>query len=143
MHICTFTGEDKPQVVQPWVVDMHLKKLKIDDKQIDWGDQREGGESARRAARGVGWAESREHFQSEPLPALNLSLSWSWLTPTFEFGHKQSLLKLETLQKDKQAKRQALWTCDIGLVKIWINSQSLEDTQVGYISQKYTLEKYT
>ena len=24
-----------------------------------------------------------------------------------------------------------------------INSQSLEDTQVGYISQKYTLEKYT
>ena len=25
----------------------------------------------------------------------------------------------------------------------WINSQSLEDTQVGYISQKYTLDKYT
>ena len=24
-----------------------------------------------------------------------------------------------------------------------INSQSLEDTQVGYISQKYTLKKYT
>ena len=24
-----------------------------------------------------------------------------------------------------------------------INSQSLEDTQVGYISQKYTLDKYT
>ena len=24
----------------------------------------------------------------------------------------------------------------------WINSQSLEDTQVGYTSQKYTLEKY-
>ena len=24
-----------------------------------------------------------------------------------------------------------------------INSQSLEDTQVGYISQEYTLEKYT
>ena len=24
-----------------------------------------------------------------------------------------------------------------------INSQILEDTQVGYISQKYTLEKYT
>ena len=24
-----------------------------------------------------------------------------------------------------------------------INSQSLEDTQVGYISQKYTLEKFT
>ena len=24
-----------------------------------------------------------------------------------------------------------------------INSQGLEDTQVGYISQKYTLEKYT
>ena len=24
-----------------------------------------------------------------------------------------------------------------------INSQSLEDTQVGYILQKYTLEKYT
>ena len=23
------------------------------------------------------------------------------------------------------------------------NSQSLEDTQVGYISQKYTLDKYT
>ena len=27
--------------------------------------------------------------------------------------------------------------------KMWINSQSLEDTQVGYISQKYTLDKYT
>ena len=26
---------------------------------------------------------------------------------------------------------------------IQINSQSLEDTQVGYISQKYTLDKYT
>ena len=26
---------------------------------------------------------------------------------------------------------------------IWINLQSLEDTQVGYISQKYTLDKYT
>ena len=25
----------------------------------------------------------------------------------------------------------------------WINSQSLEDTQVGYILQKYTLDKYT
>ena len=25
----------------------------------------------------------------------------------------------------------------------WINSQSLEDTQVGYISQEYTLYKYT
>ena len=24
-----------------------------------------------------------------------------------------------------------------------INSQSLEDTQVGYISQKYTFSKYT
>ena len=24
-----------------------------------------------------------------------------------------------------------------------INSQSLEDTQVGYISQKYTLDNYT
>ena len=24
-----------------------------------------------------------------------------------------------------------------------INSQSLEDTQIGYISHKYTLEKYT
>ena len=24
-----------------------------------------------------------------------------------------------------------------------INSQSLEDTQVGYISQKYSLDKYT
>ena len=24
-----------------------------------------------------------------------------------------------------------------------LNSQSLEDTQVGYISQKYTLDKYT
>ena len=24
-----------------------------------------------------------------------------------------------------------------------INSQSLEDTQVGYISQKYTFDKYT
>ena len=27
--------------------------------------------------------------------------------------------------------------------EIRINSQSLEDTQVGYISQKYTLDKYT
>ena len=26
---------------------------------------------------------------------------------------------------------------------VQINSQSLEDTQVGYISQKYTLDKYT
>ena len=29
------------------------------------------------------------------------------------------------------------------LVRIKINSQSLEDTQVGYILQKYTLDKYT
>ena len=34
-------------------------------------------------------------------------------------------------------------TCsDMGIL-LWINSQSLEDTQVGYISQKYTLDKYT
>ena len=30
-----------------------------------------------------------------------------------------------------------------GPMKLEINSQSLEDTQVGYISQKYTLDKYT
>ena len=29
------------------------------------------------------------------------------------------------------------------MVIVIINSQSLEDTQVGYISQEYTLYKYT
>ena len=33
-------------------------------------------------------------------------------------------------------------TCFRDMLKIKINSQSLEDTQVGYISRKYTLDNY-
>ena len=32
---------------------------------------------------------------------------------------------------------------DPGEISFQINSQSLEDTQVGYVSQKYILDKYT
>ena len=42
-----------------------LACLKIDDKQIDTGDQREGGESARRATWGVCRVSGWEHIQSE------------------------------------------------------------------------------
>ena len=32
---------------------------------------------------------------------------------------------------------------EMDITRMRINSQSLEDTQVGYISQKYTLDKHT
>ena len=51
--------------------------------------------------------------------------------------------KLDNMHKMTNWWKQA-WASILNLtVAMRINSQSLEDTQVGYISQKYTLDKYT
>ena len=48
--------------------------------------------------------------------------------------------KSETLSSNTQTRIECFL---LSLTRFLINLQSLEDTQVGYISQKYTLDKYT
>ena len=50
---------------------------------------------------------------------------------------------LKKIVFSKNPRKVALFVTFLTTEEIKINLQSLEDTQVGYISQKYNLEKYT
>ena len=74
--------------------------------------------------------------------------AWSFLN-SLKSGNVQ-IKKVEAWKEGKKQKWEATLEILNGLQMLHllqvvskINSQSLEDTQVGYISQKYTLDKYT